>query len=215
MKNRGPYFTLLTGLVLAAVLLTLSTTAVKKSAAEPQAGPYAATSPSPSPAASPSASTPTGPAQATYATHVNGRGATIAIAVHGATAVAYLCDGRRVEAWLTGAAVGGRLTMTGPTGATLTATYGQVASGQVLAGGRTWNFTAPIVRAPSGLYRAASKVRAAVVVGGWIVLPDGTQVGIVTRDAVPAAAPRLDVASGRAVVDGTTVTARPVDGSGL
>jgi len=210
--------TLLSGLVLAAVLLTLSMTAAKESTAQaapppPKAQPTTAASQSAAPSPTPAA--PAASLRVTYSAHVNGRGATVAIAVHGATAVAYLCDGRRVEAWLQGTASGGRLSLTGPGGATLTGTYGQVASGQVRAGGRTWTFTAPVVRAPSGLYRAALKVRTAVVVGGWIVLPDGTQVGIVTRDAAPAPAPRLDVASRSAMVDGATMTAAPVDASGL
>jgi hypothetical protein len=46
---------------------------------------------------------------------------------------------------------------------------------------------------------------------GWIVLPNGDQVGI-DNDGTPAPAPRLDPASGRATVGGVQVTAQPVAG---
>jgi serine/threonine-protein kinase len=44
------------------------------------------------------------------------------------------------------------------------------------------------------------------VVGGWIVLPDGTQVGALNVDGQTQPAPALDVESGQATVNGTVVT---------
>ena len=71
-------------------------------------------------------------------------------------------------------------------------------------------FTADKAVEPSGVYRAAAQVRGAELKGGWIVLQDGSQVGIVSRDGKPAAAPPIDPATGAVTVDGTQLTARPV-----
>jgi hypothetical protein len=134
--------------------------------------------------------------------------------VHHGTAISYLCDGRRIEAWLRGTAADGKLNLTGPHGASLTGTYAKgLAAGFVTANGRRLTFAVPQVHPPSGLYRATAKIRNARVVAGWIVLPGGAQVGVVDTDGTPAPAPRLDTSTGRAEIDGTPVTARPVDDS--
>lgn len=217
MKLKGPYLTLLSGAVLAAVLLVLSTTAAandagsKDAAADPGT---AAASPSASP--SPAASQPPAIEQAAYAGQVTrGGGTTIAIAVKNGQAVAYLCDGRKVEAWMKGTATDGNLNLTGDANSRLTGRYAGTATGTVSAGGRQWTFSVPTVTAPSGLYRAVANVRNAKVVGGWIILPGGSQVGIVTKDGQPTTAARLDPESLTATVDGTQVTAVPQDGSGF
>lgn len=218
MKLKGPYLTLLAGVVLAAVLLVLSMTAAaedseSKNAAAPSS---AAATPSASPSPSPEATKPPAVAQAAYAGKVSGGGAaTIAIAVKDGKAVAYLCDGNRIEAWLQGAATDGNLNLTGAGNARLVGRYSSTASGGINAGGRQWTFSVPIVTAPSGLYRAVANVRNAKVVGGWIILPGGTQVGIVTKNGQPTTAARLDPNSRTATVDGTQVTAVPQDGSGF
>jgi serine/threonine-protein kinase len=67
------------------------------------------------------------------------------------------------------------------------------------------------VHKPSALYKAAAKVRNAEVKGGWIVLPDGRQVGVLKVDGTARPAPPLNTAGGVAVVDGSTVTATPID----
>ena len=69
------------------------------------------------------------------------------------------------------------------------------------------------VAKPSGLYRATATVRNAKVVGGWIVLPDGSQVGVVTVDDVPQPAPAIDPGTGAVTVDGAALTAVPVTGN--
>ena len=53
-------------------------------------------------------------------------------------------------------------------------------------------------------------MRGAEVDGGWIVLPDGRQVGILKREGKPSAAPRIDPGTGAVTVDGRQLTARPV-----
>jgi serine/threonine-protein kinase len=72
-----------------------------------------------------------------------------------------------------------------------------------------------LVAPPSGLYRATANVRNAKIVGGWIVLADGQQVGVVSTDDQPQAAPPLDVTTGQATVDNTTISAAPVDGEAV
>ena len=59
----------------------------------------------------------------TYAGKVTGGKATIAIAVKDGKAVAYLCDGKKTEAWLRGTAVDGELALSGPDEATLSGSY--------------------------------------------------------------------------------------------
>ncbi len=211
MKPKGPVVTLLVGLVTALVLLGLGMNARSEDTARQRAAnPPPPPSESPSPSLSP---VPVARVNASYAGRVAGGGATLALTTRDGKAIAYLCDGKRVEAWLQGTAVDGTLALAGR-GATLAGTFtaGQ-AAGTVTVGGRRWTFSAPVATAPAGLYRATAMVRGANLVGGWIVLVDGTQVGIVSTDDVPTAAPRLDPATGSATVDGTQLTAKPVDPS--
>ena len=83
------------------------------------------------------------------------------------------------------------------------------AFGNVFAEGITYAFSVYTVKKPSGLYRATADVRGATIKAGWIVLPDGTQVGSLESNADSAApsataAPPLDVATGTAQ-DGDTI----------
>ncbi len=211
VRHKGPLFTLLAGVVLGAVLLSLAMTAAARDTAKRNAAVAAPASPSVSPPASAAPSPLAAAPAVTYAGRVTGSHATVAIAVHGGHAIAYLCDGKRIEAWLKGTAVAGKLALTGAGAARLTGTYGHLATGAVQAGSRRWTFAVAVATAPSGLYRAATKVRNAKIVAGWIVLADGTQVGILTTDGRPATAPRLDTGSRTASVNGTPVTAEAVD----
>lgn len=223
MKRNGPLITLLAGLALAAVLVTVNVSLTAGGdepdpaglgAAPATSAPAASAPPSPTVAASADApATPAAKVNATWAGTVDGGGATIAIAVTDGVAVAYLCDGKKTEVWLQGTAANGKLALTGKKGATLTGTFGGgKATGTVTANGRKWTFTVKAVAKPSGLYRATATVRAAKVVGGWIVLPDGSQVGVVTVDDVPQPAPAIDPATGAVTVDGAALTAAPVTG---
>ena len=207
MKIKTPYITLLTGAALGAVLLVASMLATPKAPASPVA------------AATPTATTVANvPARANYAGEVNGGGASVAISIHHGQAIAYVCNGSVIEAWLKGTAVGGHLTMTGKGRARLSATYRtKRAVGHVTAHGIRYTFSAPAVHKPSGLYRAIAIVRGAKIKAGWIVLPDGTQVGSLEPNADAAApsatrAPMLDVATGTAQDGGTVLVATPVSG---
>jgi len=224
MKIKTPYITLLTGAALGAVLLVASMLATPKAPASPVAAatpaPAAASAAQPSPAsATPTATAVANvPARANYAGEVNGGGASVAISIHHGQAIAYVCNGSVIEAWLKGTAAGGHLTMTGKGRARLSATYrSKRAVGHVVAHGIRYTFSAPAVHKPSGLYRAIAIVRGAKIKAGWIVLPDGTQVGSLESNADAAApsatrAPRLDVATGTAQDGGTVLVATPISG---
>ena len=130
----------------------------------------------------------------------------------GGRAVAYVCDGRRVEAWLTGTFVSGRLALRSRAGDVLTGNLtGGAVSGTVTVRGRQLRFAIDKADPPAGLYRAKTTSNSAVSVIGWIILPDGTQVGI-ENDGTPGPAPQLDPASGNATVGGATVTADSIAG---
>lgn len=224
MKIKTPYLTLLVGAALGAVLLVASMLATPLAPASP----IAAATPAPAASAtappSPASSTPTAtvvanvPARANYAGEVNGGGASVAISIHHGQAIAYVCNGSVIEAWLKGTAANGHLTMTGKGHARLSATYRtKRAVGHVIAHGVRYTFSAPAVHKPSGLYRAIAIVRGAKIKAGWIVLPDGSQVGSLepnTNAAAPSAtrAPMLDVTTGTAHDGNTVLVATPISG---
>ena len=232
MKLNTPLVTLLTGAALGVVLLVASMlaahtktpgyTAASSSSSAPAAISPATPAPAPATASSPATAATSAAAadvvKGDYAGRVHGGGASVAIAIHGSQAIAYVCNGSVVEAWFQGTAAGGRLVMTGKNGARLNATYyAKKANGDVVADGFHYTFSVPVVHKPSGLYRATADVRGATIKAGWIVLPDGTQVGSLESDAsaaVPAAtaAPALDVAAGTAQDGSTVLHANAVSG---
>jgi hypothetical protein len=171
----------------------------------------AAAAPAPAPAAK-------SPAKATYAGRVGGGGGSVAVAIHGNQVVAYVCNGSTVEAWLKGTADGGRLVMTGKNRARLSAKYSSgKLTGDVVAHGTDYSFSLPVVSKPSGLYRATAVVRGATVKAGWIVLPDGSQVGSFednpdSENPQAVEAPVLDVGTGTARAGDLVLHAIPVDG---
>ncbi|HEY7361021.1 MAG TPA: hypothetical protein VH642_09435 [Streptosporangiaceae bacterium] len=219
MKSKTPLITLLTGAALGVVLLVASMLATPQAPASPAAAatpaPAATATTRPSPTATATANVP---AKANYAGEVNGGGASVAISVHGSQAIAYVCNGSVIEAWLKGTAAGGHLTMTGKGHARLSAAYHfKKAAGHVIAHGIRYTFSAPAVHKPSGLYRSIAVVRGAKIKAGWIVLPDGTQVGSLERNADAAApsatqAPMLDVTTGTAHDGNTVLVATPISG---
>ena len=58
---------------------------------------------------------------------------------------------------------------------------------------------------------AQARLRNARVVGSWIVLPDGSQVGVATVRGVKQPAPPFDEDTKKATVDGNTVTVTEVE----
>jgi len=151
---------------------------------------------------------PTQQAAVVYTGRTAGREATLAVAVKGGRSVAYVCDGRRVEAWLTGTRTGDTLALRSRAGDRLDgAVAGGKVTGTVTVHGRPLRFTIAPADPPAGLYRG----RTSSSTIGWIVLPDGSQVGV-DNDGTPAPAPPLDPQTGTATVDGSAVTATSVTG---
>jgi hypothetical protein len=184
-----------------------------------------AAAPQTTPAATSSTSSSYVPPQADYVAMVNGGGAAVAISVHQGKAVAYICDGHAVAAWYRGTAVHGKLDLTGKNGARLRVDYRSgKEEGSVMADGVRYTFSASMVhgvlptghRKP-GLYEATATVHGVKIKAGWIVLPDGSQVGSVEYfpdSAIPptAQAPLLDLATGTAQYDGVTLVASLISG---
>jgi len=210
MARKGPLLTLLGGAVLAGALLGAN---LLVTADDPD-GELAAAGTSPTPTAAPAAQpspTPEPPAEqaepVTYVGRVDGGGASVAIVIDGDQATGYVCDGV-IEAWLTGATGDGELALRGQRGE-LTARFDAgSAAGQVTADGRSWSFTIEQVAPPEGLYRVADTILGgAEVDGGWIILPDGTQIGVLTVGGQSEPAPELDPDTGAVTIDGAEVTA--------
>lgn len=188
----------------AAVTTTAPNTEPPPASRPPSSAPPTVTRP---PAPSPTV-VPPQQVVAVYAGRTANREATLAVAVKGGRAAAYFCDGRSVEAWLTGTRTGDTLALRSRAGDRVVGTLGNgQVTGTVTVDGRTLRFTIAKADPPAGLYRAKTSGNTI----GWIVLADGSQVGI-DNDGTPAPAPPLDPSTGTSTVGGTAVTATSVTG---
>ena len=131
--------------------------------------------------------------------------------MRGTKAAAYLCDGESVESWLRGTVEDGdRLSLRNKNGSNeLEARLddGRL-EGKVDLNGDELEFTLDKAEKPAGLYRA----RGAKTTIGWIVLPDGSQVGVQTTGEESTPAPELDPDQPEVTVDGEALTGEPVSG---
>ncbi|MBW0117484.1 hypothetical protein [Pseudonocardia abyssalis] len=182
-----------------------------------RAAPAAAAAPVvPEPTGEPAAAVPEPPAvvESVWAGRSSGDEVTVAVAVKDGRAVAYVCDGDRVEAWLEGTLTGADLALTGADGAVLTGTVDETAAlGSVSVGAGTWPFAAKVVQAPDGLYDGRVNVDGVAVRIGWVSV-DGTVTGGARAAGEVVAAPPLDPAAPDGVVlDGVPVTVSLVDGA--
>lgn len=224
MKVKTPVVTLGIGLVVAAVLFAINTNINRDVGGEPPPGELAAattapTEPAPTEAEATPTPTPTvgdgsGPAGVgqtiTYAGWVDGNAATLAVVVSNGKALAYVCDGVAVEAWLEGTMADGLVNLTGA-GGNLTGSYGNgQITGDVTAGQKAWHFTIPVVAPPSGAYRSAEDLRGRLD-ASWVVLPDGTQVGVDKTGGTPRPAQPFDLTARIATVNGTSVPIEPAN----
>ncbi|MFC8132411.1 hypothetical protein [Streptomyces sp. NPDC057302] len=225
MKRSGPLYTLLGGLLLALFMLSLNATTGEGNSSYGQDAPGAASpaptsakptaskppkdSPSPTPTKSPSKRPP---GKSEYAGRTADDAAAVSLSIRDDKAIAYYCNGRDAESWLKGKVEDdGSMRLTGKHGAKLEGTLaGNAVRGKVEIDEQPRDFTAARAKKPSGLYRATTEVRGAEIDGGWIVLPDGRQVGILKEDGTPKKAPRLDPKSLTAPFDGGELTAAPV-----
>jgi hypothetical protein len=164
------------------------------------------------------------PPKADYVARTDSGGGAVAISVHAGKAVAYMCNGHAVAAWLRGTAKAGKLELTGKNGARLDVSYRTgKATGSIMADGTKYTFSAPLVHRgssghrPPGLYEATAMVSGVKIKAGWVVLPGGGQVGSVEYFAdsavTPTAqAPVLDLTTGTAQYDGVTLVATLISG---
>src|SRR5450755_1320099 len=187
-------------------------------------GTVPATAPGTVPAATASVPKADVPPKADYVARTDSGGAAVAISVHAGKAVAYMCNGHAVAAWLKGTAKAGKLELTGKNGARLDVSYRTgKATGSIMADGTKYAFSAPLVHRgssghrPPGLYEATAMVHGVKIKAGWVVLPGGSQVGSVEyfadSDVAPTAqAPVLNLTTGTAQYDGVTLVASLISG---
>jgi len=222
MRRFAPLLTLLAVAVLGGALLTLN---VVNSPANSTGTPSAAAASQPAVAAAPppaappaTSAPPAAPAVAekAYAGRSAGNEVTVAIAVKDGRAVGYVCDGKKIEAWLEGTLSGSDLALKSKDGkSTIAATADDKQSfGTVAVSGKEWPFAAKAASSPAGLYEGRAQVRGVLNRIGWIRLQDGSQTGVWNRGADKVAAPVLDPARlDGVVVDGVPVTVRTIGGA--
>jgi hypothetical protein len=155
-------------------------------------------------------------AEKAYAGWTSGREASVAIAVKDGRAVAYVCDGKAMEAWLEGTLRGDRLTLESKDGlTTITGTAdGSSSTGTVKTNGaQAWSYAAEGVDAPAGLYEGRADVRGVATRVGWVVTGDGEVTGVASAAGERRPAPALDPASpGGVTIDGVPVAVSALDG---
>ena len=225
MKHRSPLITLAAVALAFAIMFTVNMLASPPGnrSAEPASPPAppattAANSTSPpaeTPAASPS---PTAtkttadsklPGKIVYAGRAEDGAGAIAVAVLGTQSAAYFCDGRSVEAWYRGPVAGADISLKSKKGAILQASLdGDHMKGWLRIKNERIRFEIDEAKKPAGLYRA----RGSKTTIGWIVLEDGSEVGVQTTGGDSALAPELNPDSPQVTVDGEKLDAAPVNG---
>ncbi len=213
---RGPLLTLLAVFALGAAMLGVNI-AASDPAAPPDTTSAAATAPAASSgeatttaAAAPTAAPDPFPDRARYVGEAQTATGTIpvSITIDGDRAKVYVCDNRRIEAWLQGSARDGLVDARGRGANHLTGRHeGTQITGTVqITGYPEWSFTAQTSRdTTSGVYRASGGGRTT----GWIVQDSsGRQVGL-SHDASGAVSPARTIdpsalPPGAAAVDGST-----------
>jgi hypothetical protein len=225
MRRFAPLLTLLAVVVLGGALFALNILGDPGSKnAQPSAAVGAASAgaavAAPPTAAPPAAAAPAAEAPAVaekaYAGRSSGNEVTVAIAVKNGRAVGYICDGKRVEAWLEGSVSGSDLSLKSADGkSTIVGTVDEAKSlGTVAVGDKEWPFAAKDAASPAGLYEGRASVKGVLNRIGWIVLPDGTQTGMLKAGTTEVTAPVLDPAHPESVmVDGVPVAVRTIGGA--
>ncbi len=224
MKHRSPLLTLAAVAVAFAIMFTVNMLASPPGSsstgtATPAAPTTASTRPgsqetgtaaaSPSPSATKSAEDSKFPQKVVYAGRAEDGAGAIAVAVLGTQAAAYFCDGRSVESWFRGAVTGSDLSLKNKDGATLQASLdGDHLKGSLRIKNERVRFEINEAKKPAGLYRA----RGSKTTIGWIVLEDGSEVGVQTTGQDSTPAPELDPENPQVTVDGTELDAAPVNG---
>jgi hypothetical protein len=220
MKKYAPLATLVAVVLLGAGLLVANmlsnpanqTTAAPAPSAAAAAAPGEPAAAEPVPAEPP----PAEPAvvEKAYTGRSAGNEVTVAIAVKNGKAVAYACDGKKIEAWLEGTLTGDSLSLSGKT-SSITATLDDKASfGTVTVDGKEWPFSAKGVASPAGLYEGRGNVDGVAARVGWIVQEDGSVTGVENAGGSPKPAAALDPTNlGATMSDGSPVTVTALDGA--
>ena len=226
MKHRSPLVTLAAVALAFAIMFTVNMLSgppggSSTGTADPSAATATATASTPTPrptetaSATPSASERESaedskfPGKVVYAGRTDDGPAAIAVAVLGDQAAAYFCDGRNVEAWFRGTVDGGDISLKGKGGATLQAELDDDhIKGTVKIKNDTLRFEINEAKKPAGVYRA----RGSQTTIGWIVLEDGSQLGIQTSGGDSSAAPQLDPENPQITAGGESLDAAPVNG---
>ena len=153
--------------------------------------------------------------RAVYAGRSSGNEVALAVDTDGGKATAYVCNGKTIEAWLQGSVKGNQVTLSGKNGASLTGTMSGLAMfGTVTPkAGVSFPFSAGLAPRPAGVFQARIAVGRLATRIGWVVLPDGTQLGVAVSGTTLSPAPALDLGDNSFVLDGTSFTAEPVDGN--
>jgi hypothetical protein len=174
-----------------------------KGGAEAPSSPEKPAKPKPPPA-------PTFPAEVMYSGDATASDLAIAVAIKGKQASAYLCDGAAVEDWLKGTADAGKVELSSKNGGSALsgALKGKRLAGEVTFRGKTVPFSIAVAPPPAGLYRGQNGQTTI----GWIVLPNGKQVGISNEGGRETPAPELDPEKGFVTVDGMRIDAEQVEG---
>lgn len=224
MKHRSPLLTLAAVAVAFAIMFTVNMLASPPGSSStgtptPAAPATASASPgsqetetaaaSPSPSATESAEDSKFPQKVVYAGRAEDGAGAIAVAVLGTQAAAYFCDGRSVESWFRGAVTGSDISLKSKDGATLQASLdGDHLKGSLRIKNERVRFEINEAKKPAGLYRA----RGSQTTIGWIVLEDGSEVGLQTTGQDSTPAPELDPENPQVTVDGQELDAAPVSG---
>jgi hypothetical protein len=220
VKHRSPLITLAAVALAFVIMFTVnmlsgppgssSTGTVGPSAAATTAAATEQTAPAtPSVSASETAEDSEFPEKVVYAGRTDDGPAAIAVAVLGNQAAAYVCDGRNVESWFRGSVDGGRISLKSKSGEMLRAELdGDHIKGTVQIKNDTQKFEINEASKPAGLYRA----RGSETTIGWIVLEDGSQVGVQITGTESTAAPQLDPENPQVMVDGQSLDAAAVNG---
>ena len=225
MKHRSPLLTLAAVAVAFAVMFTVNMLASPPGSsstgtAPPAAPTTASASPgsqetgtaaaSPSPSATKSADDSKFPEKVVYAGRAEDGAGAIAVAVLGTQAAGYFCDGRSVESWFRGTVTGSDISLKSKDGATLQASLdGDHLKGSLRIKNERVRFEIDEAKKPAGLYRA----RGSQTTIGWIVLEDGSEVGVQRTGQDSRPAPELDPQNPQVTVDGTELDAAPVNGN--
>jgi serine/threonine protein kinase len=219
----GPGRRWLAPLLVVAVILALvgATWAIARTDVTVTGTPSAAQGAAPASAAAPSSAAPASAAagsalaEAVFTGRTSDNAITLAVGIKNGRTAGYLCDGSKVEAWLEGDATGEKITLRGrdPSTVVEAKVSEQGLFGTITVAGANRPFAAKLATGPAGLYQSKRVLNGIASRIGWIVLPDGTQVGIRNENGVRTPAPRLDPATAEAVDGGETVRAERVSGA--